>query len=363
MSYRLLCITDRSDLPETELFIGLKKAGVDITVICNPTGKHYDRLKNSGVPIQALVLKSRLDPSGVKYIARQLRQNSYDIMYCFNNKAASNALVASRKNPIHIVTYRGTVGNVGFLSPSSWTTHLHPRVGLIVCVSHAVRQHLLNLRLLGLKIPPHKVVTIYKGHDPAWYDRPPADLSEFNIPTDAFVVGFAGRNRPHKGIQILIDSARWLPENTSVHFLLVGDLKKDKKLRRKIAQSPYKANIHLTGYRRDAPALAAACDTFIMPSTKREGLSRAVIEAMAYGIPPIVTDAGGLSELVVNQESGLVVPVKNPHAIAEAIMDLLDHPERQQSMGRKAHERIRTRFNISRTIQETKAALANLLGE
>lgn len=363
MSYRLLCITDQSDLPETELFIGLKGAGVDITVMSNPAGKNYERLKKSQVPVRALALKSRLDPAGIKTISAQLKQNDFDIMYCFNNRAASNAILASRKRPIHIVTYRGTVGNVSFLSPASWTTHLHPRVGLIVCVSHAVRKYLVNLRLLGMRIPPSKVVTIYKGHDPAWYTHPPADLSEFGIPRDAFVVGFAGRNRPHKGIDILVDSARWLPETASVHFLLMGDLKKDAQLCRKIAQSPFKKKIHLTGYRRDVPALVAACGTFIMPSTKREGLSRAVIEAMACKTPPIVSEAGGLPELVVNGESGLVVPVKDPQAIAKAISTLCHHPKKREEMGAAALERIQTRFNVATTVRETKTALERLIGQ
>ena len=92
MNYRTLCITDCSDLPETELFIGLKKAGVDIEVCCNPTGKHYERLKESDVPVIDLKLKGRFDLSGIRRLSAQLKAKQYNILYCFNNHAASNVL-------------------------------------------------------------------------------------------------------------------------------------------------------------------------------------------------------------------------------------------------------------------------------
>ncbi len=361
MSYRVLLVTDRSDLPETELFIGLKKAGVDITVACNPTGRYFDRLLAADVPVVDLVLKHRFTIKGIKALTRILDQSQYDIIYCFNNKAASNAILAVRGRRIRMITYRGTVGNVSFLSPASWTTHLNPRVNRIVCVSRAVREYLLGIRFCGLRLAQERVVTIYKGHDICWYHHPPADLSEFNLPEDAFVVGFAGRNRPHKGIGILIDSARWLPSDAPVYFLLMGHLTEDRKLRRQITQSPFRDNIHLTGFRTDAPAVAAACDAFVMPSTKREGLSRAVIEAMAAGTVPVVTNVGGLPELVVDRQCGYVVPPNDSRAIADVIIEMMGDPSLKKQLGDNAREYLRTRFNISQTISDTKDLFEDLM--
>src|SRR5690606_42011062 len=68
----------------------------------------------------------------------------------------------------------------------------------------------------------------------------------------------------------------------------------------------------------DLPAIAAAADLFVLPSIKREGLARSLIEAMILGTPPIVTDCGGSPELVVHEESGLVVPVRDSAALAAA---------------------------------------------
>ena len=111
--------------------------------------------------------------------------------------------------------------------------------------------------------------------------------------------------------------------------------------------------IHRLGYRRDAPSLTAACDVFVLPSIKREGLPRSLIEAMAYGVAPVVTDCGGSPELVVDGVSGLVVPVRDVNAISQAICQMHEDPETRRRMGAAARDRIRTRFRIEDTIEQT----------
>jgi glycosyltransferase involved in cell wall biosynthesis len=356
VSPRVLCLTDRSDLPETELFIRLRSAGVDLEVACNPTGRYFDRLERAGVPVHELVAKSRFSPKAIRAIRRILKSRPFDILFCFNNKAASNTLLAARRTNHRIITYRGTVGNISFLSPASRTTHLHPRVACIVCVSRAVQKHILSLRLLGRRIPPERTAAIYKGHDPDWYKAEPADLSAlFGIPRDAFVVGFAGRSRPHKGISHLIESLRYLPPGARIHLLLLGRLEGDKSVRERIAQCPYPDRIHAPGFREDAPSIFAACSAFVMPSTRREGLSRAVIEAMAQATPPIVTNVGGLPELVIDGESGCVVPPEDAEAIADAVLRLCRDPAAARQMGEKARQRIETEFHIDHTVRRMQA--------
>ena len=137
------------------------------------------------------------------------------------------------------------------------------------------------------KSAAHQVVAIYKGHDIAWYRQ--ATRGPLGIQSSAKCVchHICGRNRPHKGIDFLVDAARYLPAETPVFFLLLGRLENDRKLRAKIDTSPMKDRFILAGFRNNAPAIFAASDAFIMPSTKREGLSRAVIEAMSSETVPL----------------------------------------------------------------------------
>jgi glycosyltransferase involved in cell wall biosynthesis len=143
-----------------------------------------------------------------------------------------------------------------------------------------------------------------------------------------------------------------LPQDLPVHLLLVGNME-SPDLDRIIAGLPVPARVHRIGYRRDAPAFAAASDVFVLPSTIPEGLPRSVIEAMAYGRACIVTNFGGGAELVVDGVSGLQVPPGDSAAIAAAITRLYENPGLRENLGRAGRERIATSFNIEQTIDET----------
>src|SRR5690606_13721992 len=103
-----------------------------------------------------------------------------------------------------------------------------------------------------------------------------------------------------------------------------------------------------------------AADLFVLPSIKREGLARSLIEAMILGTPPIVTDCGGSPELVVHEESGLVVPVRDSAALAAAIERLYRDPELRERLGAAARRRILVRFRIEDTTAETLALYRRL---
>jgi len=300
-----------------------------------------------------------VDLRAIRQVREELVRGAYDIVHTFNNKAISNVLCAARKLPVKIVAYRGIVGAVGFLDPMSWMRYLNPRIDRIVCVAEAIRQHFLGMRPKFLRMPPERPVTIHKGHKLEWYTDEPADLASVGIPPGAFAVGCVANYRPRKGVEVLVEAMEHLPQD--VHLLLIGRMDAGG-LTRRIARSPAKARIHRTGFRADAPSLSAACDAFCLPSTRREGLSRAIIEAMAYGVPPVVTDSGGSPELVVDGASGIVVPVNDSKAIADAIERLYRDPEFRQRLGRAARERIATDFRSEDTVRKTIELYASLVG-
>jgi len=331
---RILCLTDACDRPESELFMGMHRAGHHVDVMCNPRGRFFGAMEEAGLDVIPMSLRGRFDKDGTQLIRNQLKTGHYDIIHAYNPRALACGLRASRGLDVRVVAYRGVSGNISFLNPESWITFLHPRVERIVSVCDAVRDYLAGVRFLGLHIAPEKLVRIYKGHDLSWYQESPADLSGFGIPDDAFVVCATGRDRPRKGFD-------------------VGDMDRNTSLRELAEQSVGADRVHFTGYRRDAPCLAAASDLFALPSTEREGLPRAVIEAMAYAIPPVVSDVGGMPELVADGESGYVVPRGDPEALAEVICHLARHPDTARAMGRRSRDRIHHHFHTSQTVAQT----------
>jgi glycosyltransferase involved in cell wall biosynthesis len=336
------------------------KAGVEIEIMCPSSAPFFKYLKESGIKVIDFSPKNRIDLGAIRKIRERVKESQIDILHGFNNRAVSNSILASIGLPVKFVAYRGITGNDSFLNPGSWLTYLHPKVDRVVCVAEAVRQHFLQMQFLRLRLNPRKYVTIYKGHDLKWYADSPLSLNQFGIPKDAFVVSCIANFRPRKGLHVLIDAMSYLTQASTVHLLLVGNMD-SSRLKTQIRQSPLIDRIHLTGFRDDAPALIASSHVNVLPSLRREGLPKGVIEAMAYGIPPIVTDSGGSPELVIDKESGLIVPSGNAEAIARAVTYLYENPQLREKMGFNARERIRTHFRIEDTIKRTYALYNELI--
>ena len=351
---RVLAVTTRLDRPESQLLIGLARAGVALEVICDPKSPYISDLTSAGVAVSLLSLDSRLDYAAVRAISWKVRKLNIQVVHAFSNRALSNIIFATYGMKVKRIAYRGTVGNVSRLNPGSWLNYLNPGVDRIVCVSEAVKQYFQTL-----KLPEKKLVTIYKGHDTAWYPKPPRNiLEEFGFPLESFIVGCAANMRPLKGIDVLIRAAEYI--KGPVQFLLIGEVR-DKNIFRLVERSS--ASIHLTGYRPDATMLLGACDLAVMPSLRREGLPKAMIEAMAQAVPAVVTDVGGMPELVRDGKDGLVVPPGDPIALAKAIEAIMMNPIRCLEMGKSAREQIETVFSLNRTVNKTLALYRQVLSE
>lgn len=360
MPIRSLCVTESADRPTVATFIGMHNAGIEVTVVCPADHPNDAALRAAGVPTVDIRLPRKFDKAGIAALRNELIRGRYHIMHTFNNFAVSNGLRACKGLPVKVVCYRGIVGAVGFLDPMSWMRYLNPRIDRIVCVAEAIRRYFLEMQPAFLRMPASRPVTIHKGHKLEWYDATPADLTTLGIPKDAFVVGCTANYRPRKGIEFLIEAIESLPRDMPVHLLLVGHMDA-AKLTARIKKSPARERIHRAGFRTDAPALSAACDVFCMPSTKREGLARSIIEAMAYRVPPVVTNSGGSPELVVDGVSGFVVPPRDAQSIATAIEKLYRDPALRRRMGDAARERIATDFRNEDTVLKTIALYKELV--
>lgn len=352
---RVLAVTESNDRPEVELYRRLAAAGHAVFVAHRPDWPAGDHFADTAVVALPLAVRHRLDFGAARALASLIRTHTPDVVYATTNRTLAVALAATRRLPEPaVVGYRGTTGHLSRWDPAAWMTYLHPRLDGIVCVSQAVERYLRRFH------PHARTRTIYKGHDVAWYAyaaRPAR--SEFGIPDGAFVVGFTGSLRPVKGIDVLLKAFARLPLSRDIHALLVGDVV-DKRLAALAAAPALADRVHMTGYRTDAAAIAGICDAFVMPSIAREGLPRAVIEAMAQGVPPIVTRVGGLPELVQDGDCGIVIAPSDPGALADAILALAGSAETRHRLGDAARRRIRDQFAIDATVTELLAFFSEL---
>jgi glycosyltransferase involved in cell wall biosynthesis len=357
----VLVVTERGDRPETGTFIALHRAGVRIKVLGWADSPYAAWLRDADVPFEPLVLLGKRDPSGTESIRWHIDDFRPDILHLMRKRAIFNGLAAAKGRPVKIVLYRGIVGNVSMLNPLDWISFLNPRVDRIVCVAEAVRRSFLQLGFGPFRIPREKLVTIHKGHDLDWYRQEPLDLTTVGVPRGAFVVACVANVRPRKGIPVLVRASEHLPAGLPIHFILVGTGMTSPSITRLIRRSPYRDRFHVLGYRNDATQILAASDVSVLPSLRREGLPRSVIESMAYRVPAIVSDAGGSPELVEHERSGLVVRAGDPEELGAAILRLYVDRELCAELGVNARRRIATTFTVEKTAAETLKVYEDLV--
>ncbi|MEF8810775.1 MAG: glycosyltransferase, partial [Bacteroidales bacterium] len=124
--------------PEAEMVLRLKKKGMDIDVMSDPQSYYADLFREHGIHLYPYRPKRKISLREIRYIREVLQKGSYNIVHVFNNKAVTNAVFASRKLPVKMVTYRGYTGHLLWYKPTSYISHLHPKVSKITCVSDGV---------------------------------------------------------------------------------------------------------------------------------------------------------------------------------------------------------------------------------
>lgn len=216
------------------------------------------------------------------------------------------------------------------------------------------------------RLPQRKLTRIYNGVDFSSLEvseNREAIKEELGIPPGSVVIGAVGNIRPAKGYEHFLDAAKLVVDSVpNARFVIVGEGKGKllQSLKEKIAALALGEYVMMTGFRSDIPRLLLAMDIFVLSSTT-EGLSIATIEAMAMSKPVVVTDCGGPTEIVTDGQTGFVVPVGEPEAMAERIIQLVNNGNLAQELGRRAQEEVHRRFSLQRNIVEYERLYKSIL--
>jgi glycosyltransferase involved in cell wall biosynthesis len=202
-----------------------------------------------------------------------------------------------------------------------------------------------------------RIVTVHDGVNIGFIDKQEAvdAHAAFRMPHGAPIVGNVAALAAHKGQKHLIAAAKLVVhEVPDARFLIVGEGELKDQLERQIRHLALDRHVLLTGFRADALGLMKSFDMFAMSSVT-EGLGSAVLEAMACHLPVVSTRAGGLPEVVVDGETGVLVPPQEEPALARGIVDLLKDRDRRVSMGAAGRARVVETFSVDAMVSKTLA--------
>ncbi|UKN02859.1 glycosyltransferase family 4 protein [Paracrocinitomix mangrovi] len=363
MPIKVLAISDYSEFhsvrPEAEIFIGLKKLGLDVHIMTYGDCEYAQIFRDNGIKVIDFHPQKKFDKEEQKFIRETIVKEDYDIIHLFNSRAIIHGIKAAKGLKTKVVLYRGYSGNIHWYDPTAYLKFLHPRVDAIMCNSVGVEEIIKKQKLYNKQ----KAVTINKGHRTSWYDKvSPSNIrEEFGIPEDAFLLINVANNRRMKGIPYLLQAMNMLPEGLNIHLVLLGKGMDDEENMALINAGPYKDKIHLPGFRPNALENVAAADVFVLPSIMGESITKSVIEAMSLKKAPIITDIAGNVELVEDGVSGVVVPKKDPQALADAILKLYNDRSFTSTLAENAKKRIDNELSADRTIEKVKALYEELL--
>jgi glycosyltransferase involved in cell wall biosynthesis len=363
MSIKVLVISDyrnyHTTRPEASIFIGLAGLGFKITVMTYGKARLVPEFEKAGIEVIDFHPEKKFSRKEIRFIRDYLIMEKPDIAHFFNSPSTINGIRAARGLPVKVVLYRGYVGNIHWYDPTAYLKFLNPRVDKIFCNSQGVEDQIKS----QLFFDKSKTITINKGHDLSWYDdyKPAGIRKDLGIPSDSFLLIHVSYNRKMKGINFLLEAFNLLPEDAPVHLLLVGTNMDTHENLEIIEKGGRKDRVHILGYRGDVLNIVADSDVFVLSSIFGESITKAVIEAMALGIPPVITDIPGNKELVIDGESGLVARAGDSKDLSEKILRLARDRELCKKIGTNARKRIETDLNTKQTIIKTKEMYEDLL--
>ena len=342
---------------------GLDSERYDMRVWCITRGGNTaDELVEKGIEVKILGKSSYHNPLKILRLKRLLTEAGPDIVHTHGYFASVIGRLSAKKAGIpvifaHVHSTYWDYKKRHILMERRLSRFTHK----IICCSMAVDNFGKDIEKVG----DGKTLVIYNGVDEARFfprEDAPSIRSELGIDEKALVVGTVSSLAPHKGHEYLVQAASLVKEELpSAKFLIVGngplrteleDLAKNLKIH------PY---IIFTGTRKDVPKMLSVMEVFVLPSSSREGLGIAIIEAMAAEKPVVATDIGGIPEAVKKGETGFLVPPGDPGALAKAIIELLQNPEKAKEMGKKGRAKFKEKFTRKKMLSEIDTLYQSLI--
>ena len=349
------------------LALGLPERGWEPWVAGPEEAIVHPELERAGVPTARLPLvrgygSPGSDGRALRRLTGILARERFDLVHCHSAKAGVLGRIAARLTgtPVvyspHCFPFVGPWGLPRRAFSIGIERMLGPLTDTILCVSEQER----GLALEHGLAPPARLAVVHNGSEPCQPDL------ERDAELEAFAAGgplaaTMAVLRPQKAVHVFIEAAPAILERVPDARLAViggGDMKEE--LVALAGRLELGESLRFFDYRPPASRQLASLDVFVL-SSAWEAFPISILEAMACGVPQVVTDVGGSGEAVGVGETGLLCPPNDPPALAEQVVELLGDPDRRAAMAEASRARHRERFGIDRMIDATAALYDRVL--
>jgi glycosyltransferase involved in cell wall biosynthesis len=329
---------------------------IDLRVACiksidgNPLAREIEA---AGIPVTLLRARDLRDLAALMRLRRFLREEEIDLVHTHLTYADIWGRLAAWST--------GRVA-VSTLHVPYYFYHWQPRLRdrVIERLARFVRTHVggpviavsdfLRGAVVKRGLPPHRIVTLHNGIELNLFDAPGGPSTserraELGLPAGAPVVVMLAVAREGKGHDALLAAMPIVVERRpDIRFLLVGGGPLEPALRERVREMGLNDNVLFTGMRLDRPEMLSLADVFTIPS-QNDSFPTTVMEAMAMRLPVVGLQSGGVPEMIVDGETGLLVPPDRAEALASALLELVENLGRARAMGERGRARVEAEFD------------------
>lgn len=339
--------------------------GHEVRVVCNarprrPLDPTFQRWIDAGIPIEPYKMNHITE---LRRFRRMLQAFDPDVVHAHRDDALRFVFFSTLFSPFPraFISQRGTTHP--FRTRAAAYCHRSPRVHRIIAVAHAVKNSLVSFG-----VPSDRVEVVYGSFDLERFSPQSADRTkvrnELGLSDDQKLVVQVGALHKKKAPwDFLYAAAEVLKERPDTRFALIGDGKQRKRCEKLLEDLGIADRMTLLGFRTDIADVYAAADVAVIASTGFEGLTGALREALAMTRPVVATEVDGNPEAVKDRQTGLLVPPRDPVAIAKGIVTLLDDPELGRSLGEAGRQLVLENMHEDVRLRRTEEVYNEVLSQ
>lgn len=327
-----------------DLCQGLAELGAEIELFC-PSGRPFvEYAAARGIPSINWKTRGKIDPITVLKLARLIKNDSIDVVHTHLSTASLLGAFAAK------LAGKPSVAHVHGLNSATCFKHS----SAVIAVSEAVKRH-----ICAQGLPESRVHVVHNGVDLEKFEPMPLidAKRDFGLEADTKLIGVFGRLSSEKGQKVALEAMAQIVKNLpDAQMLIVGDGKDREELLALAESLGISKNVRFEGFNPNIRPMMAACDIVLVPSLK-EGFGLTAVNAMALERPVVATNIGGLPEIVVDGETGLLTPANDPVSMSQRIEELLSDPASMQRMGKLGRRRAEDSFDLTHQIGQALRVL------
>ena len=334
--------------------LAMRQRGHLLALACDPRGELYRRARLHRFPVTPLTFGGTHNLRAWIRLRRILNTDAPDILNTHSSLDSWVGSLAWRSlltRPL-LVRTRHLSTRVKDNWPTRW---LYQTPGAIITTGQVTKELLME----RLGVPAQRIFSIPTGVDLTEFvpqEKSRELLAQIKIPTDAFVFGCVAVLRSWKGHLYLLEAFQNLiAGGVRAFLLLVGEGPYRIVIEEKIAQLGLQPWVRLVGFRDQVAPWFALMDVVVLASYANEGVPQSLLQALAMARPVVGTTVGGIPEVVIEAETGLLVPARNPKSLAQALGRLQANPNYRQELGRRGRELVVERFSLEQMAVELES--------